>query len=182
MKNLLLYCGNQLKIVGLLGVVLLASCSVQEIQQTAPFNAHDTWVMLPFNNHSDTPEAGEKAADIAETLFRSQRGVRLVKYRLADDDNQLPELNQQKILNDAVKWGQQQNYHYGLSGSIQEWRYKSGLDGEPAVGVTLNVIDLTTGDVLWSASGSRTGWGRESVSGTGLKLMTDLLDGLPLTE
>lgn len=161
---------------------LLTACSVTEIQKVDPFNSHDTWVMLPFTNHSDTPEAAERAADITETLFRSQRKVHVVKYRLAGDEQLLPEVNQQKIIDAAVKWGQQQSYHYGLGGSVQEWRYKSGLDGEPAVGITLNVVDLNTGEVLWSASGSKTGWGRESVSGTGHKLLEDLLDGLPLTE
>lgn len=141
----LLFNNYQLGFLFSVGLLVLTSCSVNEIQKTNPFNAHDTWVVLPFNNHSDTPEAGERAADIAETLFRSQRGVRLVKYRLTGDDQQLPELNQQKIFDAALKWGQQQNYRYGLGGSVQEWRYKSGLDGEPAVGITLNVVDLMTG-------------------------------------
>ncbi len=61
---------------------LLTACSVTEIQKVDPFNSHDTWVMLPFTNHSDTPEAAERAADITETLFRSQRKVHVVKYYL----------------------------------------------------------------------------------------------------
>lgn len=166
----------------LLSAVALSACSVNEIQKSPPLNARDTWVMLPFTNQAETPEAGERAADIAETLLRSQRNVRLVKAPLVNDSTQLPELNQQKVLDAAIQWGRQQKYHYGLSGSVQEWRYKTGLDGEPAVGITLKVIDLGTGEVLWSASGARTGWGRDSVSGTGHKLMLDLLDGLPLTE
>lgn len=170
------------KLLVLLSTAALNACSVNEIQKSTPLNAHDTWVMLPFTNQAETPEAGERAADIAETLLRSQRNVHLVKAPLVNDAAQLPELNQQKVLDTAIQWGKQQKHHYGLSGSVQEWRYKTGLDGEPAVGVTLKVIDLGSGDVLWSASGARTGWGRDSVSGTGHKLMADLLDGLPLTE
>ncbi|MCX7086998.1 MAG: hypothetical protein NTV00_02975 [Methylococcales bacterium] len=170
--------------IGLLVLVstLLTACSIHEVQKTAPLSAKTTWIMLPFANHSDSPEAGERIADIAATLLRSQHHVHLLEAKLPVDEQQMPELNQQKVIDASIKWGKEQQYHYGLGGSVQEWRYKSGLDGEPAVGITLKVINLTTGEVVWSASGSKTGWGRESVSGTGHKLIADLLDGLPFTE
>ena len=59
-----------------------------------------------------------------------------------------------------------------------EWRYKSGLDGEPAVGVAMHVVDIRSGETLWSGSYSRSGWSRESLSGTGQKVISKLVDGL----
>lgn len=161
---------------------LLHGCSVKNIQKSSPLNPRANWIVLPFINHSDTPEAGERVADISATLLRSQRQVHVLETRVPVEEQQMPELNQQKNLDAAITWGKAQNYQFGLGGSVQEWRYKSGLDGEPAIGLTLNVINLTTGEVVWSATGSKTGWGRESVSGTAQTLIADLLDGLPLTE
>lgn len=163
-------------------VMLLPACSVHEIQKTSPFTSKGPWIILPLVNHSDSPEAGERVADIAATLLRSQHRIDLRATRIPDNAQALPELNPQKAVDAAIQWGKEQHYRYGLGGSVQEWRYKSGLDGEPAVGLTLNVINLSTGQVMWSASGAKTGWGRESVSGTGHKLTEELLDGLPLAD
>lgn len=162
-------------------LTLLTSCSVYKIQDTEPFDMNAKWVMLPMINHSDTPEAGDRVADIAATLLRSQGITQLSRYVQPIDDKSLLELDQRKELRNAITWAKQQGYNFGLNGSVQEWRYKSGLDGEPAAGVTLTVIDLNNGQIIWSASGSRTGWGRESVSGVTHKLLAVLIDGLPLT-
>ncbi|MCK5871637.1 MAG: hypothetical protein KAG26_02325 [Methylococcales bacterium] len=172
------------KLLLLMAVVLLSSCSVYEIQKTTPFKNSAQWVMLPLINHSDTPEAGERALDIATTLLRSKKRMSgLSTYIAAESDDQnLPELDQKKTLLQAKKWAVEKKYQFAVSGSVQEWRYKSGLDAEPAVGITLTVTDLTTGAVVWSASGSKTGWGRESVSGVAHKLMATLIDGLVFSE
>jgi len=161
---------------------LLSSCSVYKIQETDALDSSVRWIMLPLLNHSDTPEAGARAADIAATLLRSQGIKQLTIYTPSANDKNLPELDQQKILSKAFRQAKKEGQRFAVSGSVQEWRYKSGLDGEPAAGITLTITDLMTGKIIWSASGSKTGWGRESVSGTAHKLMAELIDGLPLTE
>jgi hypothetical protein len=67
-----------------------------------------------------------------------------------------------------------------MTGAVDEWRYKVGVDGEPAVGLVLQVIDLGTGNVVWTATGARSGWSREALSAVGQKLMRDLLGDLSL--
>lgn len=161
---------------------LLLSCASHTIQQSAPLNPHSTWIFLPLLNHSDSPEAGERIADIAATLLRSERHINLLPTQMPITDTQLPELNTQKLVDQAIQWGKSQQYQYGIGGSVQEWHYKSGLDGEPAVGITFTVVDLTTGSIVWSATGAKTGWGRASLSGTGQELISELFAGLPLTE
>ncbi len=160
----------------------LPGCSVYKIQESESFISTEKWLMLPFLNHSDTPEAGKRASDIAATLVRSKGINHVVENYLPNSSGVLSGIDQQKILQEAIAWGRQKKYRYGFSGSVQEWRYKSGLDSEPAVGITLKVIDLNDAKVLWSASGSKTGWGRDSVSGTGHELMRVLIDDLPLSD
>ena len=64
---------------------------------------------------------------------------------------------------------------HALVGAVDEWRYKVGVDGEPAVGLALQVLDLQSGNVVWSAVGARSGWSRESLAGVAQKLVRDLL-------
>ena len=45
-----------------------------------------------------------------------------------------------------------------LGGAVDEWRYKVGVDGEPAAGVTLQIIDVASGDILWSGGVGTQGW------------------------
>lgn len=172
------------KFVLLMALLMLVSgCSVYEIQHVEPFKASERWVILPIINHSDTPEAGERATDIAATLLRSRGISKLSNYVVPTATNQaLPELNQQKNLQDAIDWATKQGYRFAVSGSVQEWHYKSGLDAEPAAGITLTIMDLNNSQIVWSASGSSTGWGRESVSGVAHELMAKLIDDLHFME
>ena len=63
---------------------------------------------------------------------------------------------------------------------MEEWRYKVGIDGEPAVGVTLKVVDLSSGRTVWSASGAKSGWSRQALSAVAQTVLTQALDELPL--
>lgn len=95
-------------------------------------------------------------------------------YPVIVEPNGLPVLDENKRFQQALSWAQEAGFSYAISGSVEEWRYKSGLDGEPAVGASLQVIEVSSGIVLWSASGSRAGWSRESLSGTAHKVLKKL--------
>jgi nucleotide-binding universal stress UspA family protein len=75
----------------------------------------------------------------------------------------------------ALAWARGAGARYAVAGAVDEWRYKVGIDGEPAVGLTLQVIDVASGDVLWSGAGGKTGWSREALSGVAQKLIRQLL-------
>jgi hypothetical protein len=74
-----------------------------------------------------------------------------------------------------MAWARQQGARYALTGAVEEWRYKVGVDGEPAAGVTLQIIDVQTGEALWSAAGGKSGWSREALSAVAQQLIRDLL-------
>ena len=38
------------------------------------------------------------------------------------------------------------------------------------------MIDLASGQVIWTGTGARTGWSREAVAGVAQKLLADLVD------
>ncbi len=179
--------GNPMRIIStpsafalLLACALLVGCAVNKAERKIEFASQASWALLPIINFSQTPQAGERAERIAETLLRSKGLKKLRHYPPQEDPNGLPILDEHKRFNTALAWAQANNMRYGVTGSIEEWRYKSGLDGEPAVGASLQVIDIDSGDVLWSASGSRAGWSRASLSGTAHKVLDKLVAKLKL--
>ena len=163
-----------------LAAVILAGCSVMQAEQSTPLPKDAQWALLPVVNYSQTPQAGEGAESIVATLARA-RGLKLAHYPVKNEQGDaLPVLDDSVRYRNALRWAASQGYRYALTGSVQEWRYKSGLDGEPAVGMTLQVVELPSEEVVWSATGARSGWGRESLSGTAQKVADSLLDRLDL--
>ncbi|MFZ5593452.1 MAG: hypothetical protein ACOY4D_04190 [Pseudomonadota bacterium] len=164
----------------LTATILLNGCATQEVHVGAPLDASARWVLLPIANHAETAQAGESAQAILTTLLHNHGVTEIQTSPEITGNESLPELDDQRRLDTALSWARQQGYAYGVTGSVEEWHYKSGTDGEPAVGLSLRVIDIATGQALWSATGARTGWGRESVSGVAHKLLKDLLHSIPL--
>lgn len=67
-------------------------------------------------------------------------------------------------------------------GSVTEYRYKRGIDEDPVVGVTIRLMDVATGNILWGASLSKAGgccsFGGDSLSSTAQKVCKDLVNNL----
>lgn len=166
--------------VGFLGLgccVLLAGCATFQIKRGPKLDVRARWALLPVINHSETPQAGEKVEDILSALLRGWGIGELTLYPAPgrDDGGALPELDERRRQEAAIVWARKAGFKYGVTGTVEEWRYRSGLDGEPAVGLTLQVLDLSSGQVLWSAMGARAGWGREILSATAQYLISSLL-------
>jgi polysaccharide biosynthesis protein PelC len=153
----------------------LAGCATTQHSASPALSCAEKWAVLPFHNYSETPQAGQAAARLVENALRS-RGLADLRYYPSSLDDSLGEFGMsQGQYERAVDWAKGQGVRYGIAGSVTEWRYKSGVDGEPAVGLTLDVIDIESGKALWSAGGARTGWSSDALSGTGLKLVRSLL-------
>jgi hypothetical protein len=167
------------------GVCLgVAACSstMTSVQQGASLRARARWVMLPVANFSETPQAGERIESMLETLLRKDGIVSLDRYpAIKDDDTHLMVGDRQRY-EESLSWARQQRFDYAVSGSVEEWRYKSGIEGEPAVGVTVRITDLKTDRVLWSGSGTRTGTGGENTSGTALRILAALLSEMRISN
>ena len=111
--------------------------------------------ILPFSNFSDTPLAGERVAAILYGVMKS-RGYNVVLYfRSRDEDFHQEEII--KLEEEAKK-----KYKCLIKGSVNEWRYKVGIDGEPAVSVTYIIINVEKGEES-SGTISGTDWGHKSL-------------------
>lgn len=160
----------------LLGAVLaVAACATLDKAPPGDFPRDARWAVLPFVNATETPLAGQRAASLAAALMPSLgvADVRGYPERLEDDN--LLEPGQGSSRDKALEWARGQEARYALSGTVHEWRYKVGVDGEPVVGVSVQVIDVADGRVVWSSVGAKSGWSRESLAGVAQKLMRDLI-------
>ncbi len=160
-------------------LVLTSACAVHDFHSRLESVAPGArWVLLPWMNRAEAPRVGERLEPVVMTLLLN-RGI--TNCQLPPEpslEDAIPILSDRDRFEWAKEWAEGQGFQYGVVGSVTEWRYKAGLEGEPAVGLSIRVIDLQTGDTVWSASGARTGWSRDSLSATAQRLLRKLLAGL----
>ena len=170
--------------LGILAIVSLVGCAstVTRVHSAGSLRFPARWVILPIVNFSETAQAGERVEAMLDTILR-QRGLGLQaldRYPSSKEDEAHLLTGERRRYDEALAWAHSQPYDYAIAGSVEEWRYKSGTEPVPAVGITLKVIELSMNRTIWSASGSRGGTSSENVSGTALVLVSDLLGELKL--
>ena len=157
------------------------SCSQYQISESPGIKKSRTWIIMPLENNSNQPLATEKVeAILSAALFILSVDVQMYPKSSAKDLVSI--LDNQSRKTKANDWLATQEATYIITGSVNEWQYKSGLDGEPAVGITLELIDKTSKATIWKANGSRSGWGRENLTSAGQIVIEELLDGLEIPD
>ncbi len=159
-------------------VFLIGGCTTFTQQSAPAFPRAAAWGLVPVVNYSQAPQAGERAEQILLSVL-AEHGLQPRHYPVMPQLD-LPMLDDRERLAKALAWAKAERLDYVISGSVEEWQYKSGLDGEPAVGLSLQVIEPASGRVVWSKSGARAGWSRESLAGTGQKVLRELAGALRL--
>ena len=138
--------------------IFLVGCSVmQKDTFTQKVDKNETILVMPFKNLSETPYAGVKASLIAEGVLRS-RGFKVVRGYDFDGHNV-------KLKNITAP--------YILEGKVIEWRYKTGIDGEPAVSIYVQLVD-SNNSIIFSSVGSNSDWGHKSASICAQELIKDI--------
>ena len=171
--------GSVLLLLSLISILLsLGAC--QSITSTGKTRVEGAagWALLPLDNLSTTPLAGEMASTLLETRLRA-RGVRQMDKYPQPETNSLAELlDDGAQARQAAAWARTSGYRYAVTGTVNEWHYKTGPDKEPAVGLSLKIIDLLNDQVVWQGSGARTGWGYSNLSRVGDKVVKELVSEL----
>jgi len=162
--------------LSLAALAVLAGCSVMDVSKAPALDANARWAVLPFANNTETPLAGSRAEAVADALLRARGVADVRRYPAALQQEALFDSGERKAQEAALEWAKKEGARYALAGHVDEWRYKVGVDGEPAVGIALSVIDVSTGQTVWSGVGGRSGWSREAVAAVAQKLMRDLLE------
>ncbi len=155
--------------------LLLGACS--SIRQTGmpALTSQDSVAVVSLANFTETPTAGGSASAIAANVLRAN-GFADVRLAPVDGANTaMFDTAQRDTGEKQLGWARDQHIKYVLTGAVEEWRYKVGVDGEPVAGLTFQLIDVTSGQVVWSATGTRSGWSRSSLSSVATTLIGGLL-------
>ena len=160
-------------------IAFTSSCSTPSLirtQQSLPkiyadTNATDeqkqdvTISLFRLNNYTDTPRAGLRASNILEGLLLSKGYVVTSHF-----SKKTPSMNKARKIakGDASK--------YFIYGGVSEWRYKTGIDGEPAVSLQTSLYKTENSQLVWSATGADSDWGNASIGTTAQDLLLEMIE------
>jgi len=171
---------KRLLLLVLLIAALSATGCVTLNQGGAAVSFQGEWALLPFVNNTETPYAGERAEAIVAALLYARGVQRLERPVTETRAEELGMDRGEKRQREALEWAKEKKVRYVLSGTVNEWRYKVGLDGEPVAGFTLQVIELPANRVVWSGAAGKSGWSRDAVSSVAQQVLNRLLGEIPV--
>jgi len=118
-----------------------------------------------LSNYTDTPRAGMRAANILEGILLT-KGFDVVSH--IGEDIPTKKEARELALADGSK--------YFMYGGVSEWRYKTGIDGEPAVSIMCSLYETDDNTLVWSATGADSDWGNSSIGLTAQNLLQTMID------
>ena len=151
-------------------VLLLGACSTLEVSTGSVLpdtNQTKSIALFALDNYTDTPQAGMRASNLIEGILHA-RGYTVINTISLGD----------KSLNEKIQVAKTKGSSYVLTGGVSEWRYKTGIDGEPAVSLHCKLVDVTSSKVVWSSTASSNDWGNASI-GTTAQEMIETMFQLP---
>ncbi len=163
----------------LLAVALLFLTACSSIKYEGPAGTllarKDVKILLvTFDNATDSESAPiALTAMTASTLSSS-------KVNYGTTDSNLPPLKN-KETGERSTWfdiAREGGYTHLLRGTVHEYRYKTDLDGDPAVGVSMRLINVADSTTVWHASSSATGYAYASLSSASMQAVTQLIGNL----
>ncbi|MEQ1662694.1 MAG: penicillin-binding protein activator LpoB [Thiobacillus sp.] len=163
-------------LVALTALLFASGCAtLDHSAPTASLDRAASWVILPVANQADTPQAGLRLETLLDNHLRSRGVQTLQHYPASMEPSLLLDPSERTGREQAIQWAKTQGARYGVTGTVSEWRYKTGVDGEPVVGISLQIVHIDDGKIVYSASGAKSGWSREALSAVAQKLTRELL-------
>ena len=120
--------------------------------------------LFRLHNYTDTPRAGMRASNIIEGVLYA-KGYK-VKSHLKEKMSSLKK---------AKKAAKEDGSKYFMYGGVSEWRYKTGIDGEPAVSMQLTLYKTKNAKLVWSATAADSDWGNASIGTTAQDLIEEMM-------
>ena len=167
----------------LLGAIA-ASCGLVACKSTvqqggvASLETAQVKILLPpFSNATDDEHAGRALTEITASVLLKQ-GLPLVQKEpiLVKTRNEKAP-GQDGLFAEAAA---QMGATHLLVGTVHEYRYKTDLDGDPVVGISLRLIEAKTGETLWQGSSSKVKVFFASLTGTAQAAVEQLVEKMPL--
>ncbi len=135
-------------------------------------------LLPPFVNATDDEHAGRALTEMTGSAL-VEAGIALYQteetlLKSAADKAQGPDGRYAELARTV-------NATHLLIGTVHEYRYKTDLDGDPAVGITLRLVDAATGQTLWQGTSGNVGYAFASVTSAGARAVQSLVRDLPIS-
>ncbi len=153
--------------------LFFTACSSMIHKENIQLPHNKVYAVGSFWNYTQTPMAGLKTASIVESVL-SKENLSLISLVKG---NEQKSLKQSKIafLKEQTQKAKQLKADYLITGEVQEWRYKSGVDSEPVVSYSIKIIELKSGNVLFNSVGAKSGWGNKSIGVVAQEIASELI-------
>lgn len=166
-------------------LLFLQACSTYQVNNSPRFYIQDNCpvALLIFNNNTQTPQANNAVMAITADLLRS-KGLQHIYtyYPKSNQKTLIPGLTPVPSVTKQLNWARAKHFNYALVGSVNEWQYKIGLDGEPVVGVSMQLIDLQQRHVVWSSVGAVHGSPHAGLATTAQTLIQGMLNSWQVSK
>lgn len=158
------------KLLVLASFFVLSCSSFKNISNKIYLTKNSKIIVTPLINNSESPLSGLKAKNIIENELISKK-LTIYPFETFTEGDSLTE----KDLKDIFESLRNKDVEYVFYGYVNEWRYKAGIDSEPAVSLTINLYDLKNNKIIWSGSASETKSSYKSVGIVSQKVIKKIL-------
>ncbi len=160
-------------------ILALSGCAGMDIKSARPIapGSGAEWAVLPFANNTETPMANERAAAMGASILQTDSQRVTGTLPISSRTWAILGGDWKKEYTTALSAARRDGVRYALAGSVDEWTYRAGINAEPVVTMTLWVVDVPTGETIWTGLGSAHGGtlGRSGTGGIAQGLMQRLI-------
>lgn len=149
------------RVLAAAAIMLLAGCAGTSQEWAKPGAARAARLaVLPFDNQTPALRAGSVASDLVVSELLATGAVPVMEPGEVVDllRRENIDVTDAARLPSAQRIGRLLGASHVLQGSVTEYRYKPGLSEIPVVGITARVVEVASGEVVWTATHSRVGW------------------------
>ena len=152
---------------------IVTGCSSMINKKKIELPLDKKYAIASFWNYTETPMAGLRAASIVESVL-AKNPIALSSLVSGSDEMEAIK-SKQDFLKSKKAEAKRLGAEYLIMGNVQEWRYKTGIDGEPVVSFSLLVIDLKTDKVVFNGVGAKSAWGHKSIGVVAQEIAQELI-------
>jgi hypothetical protein len=162
-------------------VLLISGCvsTIQKAEVNPQFKLKGEIGLTEFENGTQEENAGQTIRDILETIL-IRRGIAVETiYNPSREATEQIHRSSYDIQSPIFEKARSKKLTHLVTGTIHEFRYKTDLNGNPAVGLTLRVVEVDSGKIVWQATGSYAGPGKSTLTACAQKVLHDVVKQIP---
>ncbi len=154
-------------------MLFLLGCSTHLHKPEKKLPSNSTYTIGSFWNYTETPMAGLRASSIVEGVL-STKNIKL-HAQIEGSDEMGQSISKADFLQQQKTSAKASGSDYLITGEVQEWRYKTGIDGEPVVSYSLKIIKLNDDSIAFNGVGAKSGWGHKSIGEVAQEIAQELI-------